>query len=137
MQFRDLDVGTCITMMDPNLSSKIQSDLPQGKEHHEVLHSTFNLLDLKRLEHYTKGMVDYHMIRDLVPVLSDYFFLGKFGARVKMSYTQAVILLAMGLQHRSIEFIAQEADIDISHCLALFNKSMRKLASEIKRAKYK
>jgi N-acetyltransferase 10 len=137
MQFRDLDIGTCITMMDPNLSSKITKTTQEGQDHLEYLKSTFNFLDLKRLQHYTKGMIDYHMIRDLVPIMSESFFLGKFGGKVKMSYTQAVILLAMGLQHREIEFIAKEADIDISHCLALFNKSIRKLANEIKRAKYR
>ena len=103
----------------------------------DFLKSMFQLLDLKRLQSYAKGMVDFHMIKDLVPLLSESFFLGKFGREVRMSYTQAVILLAMGLQHREIEDIAEEAGIDISHSLALFNKSIRKLAAAIKKAKYK
>jgi N-acetyltransferase 10 len=138
MQFRDLDVSTCISIMDPNLTSKIQNkNTESGAKNSKFLENTFNLLDLKRLQSYSKGMIDYQMIRDLVPVLSESFFLGKFGVEVRMSYTQAVILLSMGLQHRQIEYIAQEADIDISHCLALFNKSIRKLANAIKKAKYK
>lgn len=138
MQFRDLDIETCISIMDPNLSSKIQNAPGEsGHSGEELLKSIFNLLDLKRLQHYVKGMVDYHMIKDLVPVLSECFFLGKFGASVRMSYTQAVILLAMGLQHRDMDFITRRIDINISHCLALFNKSMRKLTTAIKKAKYR
>ena len=138
MQFRDLDIGTCISMMDPNLSSKIQKkEETNSEEIEEYLNSSFNFLDLKRLQNYSKGMIDYHMIRDLVPLLSESFFLGKFGSNVRMSYTQAAILMAMGLQHRQLEYIAEEAEINISHCLALFNKSMRKLANAIKKAKYK
>ena len=136
MQFRDLDIGTCIAMMDPNLTSKIQKSGDES-DYANYLETTFNLLDLKRLQSYSAGMIDYQMIKDLVPVLSESFFLGKFGCSVRMSYTQAVILLSMGLQHQQIEFIAQESDINISHCLALFNKSIKKLSNAIKRVKYK
>lgn len=137
MQFRELDIETCISIMDPNLSSKILKPPVEGSSNEDFLKSTFNLLDLKRLEHYVKGMIDYHMIKDLVPVLSECFFLGKFGDSVRMSYTQAVILLAMGLQHRDMDFITQQIDINISHCLALFNKSIRKLTTAIKKVKHR
>ena len=43
--------------------------------------------------------VDYHLITDLLPMLSKLYFLGRMPS-ARMSHLQEAILLAMGLQHR-------------------------------------
>ena len=40
--------------------------------------NNISLYDLKRLEAYTRNLVDYHLILDLVPTLSRLFFLRRF-----------------------------------------------------------
>lgn len=57
------------------------------------------MFDLKRLESYSKNMVDFHLIMDLVPTMAKMFFqktLLPKGA-VTLSYTQSAILLGLGL----------------------------------------
>lgn len=141
MQFREMDLSTCISILDPNLSSKIikesDSDGSTNAFNQKVLSSNFNFLDLKRLDNYSRGMVQYHMIRDLVPSLSESFFLKRFGPTTKMSYTQCIILLAMGLQHRNIDWISEQASINVSHCLALFNKAIKKMTKALKEGVFK
>lgn len=43
--------------------------------------------------------MDYHLITDLLPMLSKLYFLGRMPS-TRMSHLQEAILLAMGLQHR-------------------------------------
>ena len=59
--------------------------------------------DLKRLDSYANNMVDYHVVLDLLPCVSDLYFDKRLGNDVNLSAVQASILLGMGLQRKSIE----------------------------------
>jgi N-acetyltransferase 10 len=59
--------------------------------------------DLKRLESYANNMVDYHVIMDLLPIVSSLYFEKRLGAEVKLGAVQSSILLALGLQRKTIE----------------------------------
>lgn len=43
--------------------------------------------------------MDYHLVTDLLPMVSKLYFLGRMPS-ARMSHLQEAILLAMGLQHR-------------------------------------
>ena len=73
-----------------------------------------SLFDLKRLESYSKNLVDFHLIMDLVPTLARLYFTRSNTTQstptavlpkgaVNLSYTQSAIILGLGLQHKSIE----------------------------------
>jgi N-acetyltransferase 10 len=77
----------------------------------------FTAYDMKRLHAYAQELVDYHLITDLLPALARFYFLdryeqknyliveltsGRFGS-AKVAPTQAQILIAMGLQYKTIE----------------------------------
>jgi N-acetyltransferase 10 len=64
--------------------------------------------DLRRLDSYTHNMVDYHMILDLLPLLSRLFFCQRLSP-MTLSYTQCAILLGVGLQHKSV------SDLEVGH----------------------
>lgn len=64
--------------------------------------------DLKRLESYANNMLDYHVILDMMPTTSALYFEKRLGQEVKLSAIQSAILLAIGLQRKSIE------DIEVS-----------------------
>ena len=64
------------------------------------LDRTFIEFDLRRLESYSRNLVDYHMILDLIPEIARMTLLGKLPIRV--SYTQAALLVGIGLQHKSV-----------------------------------
>jgi len=48
-------------------------------------------------------MVDYHVIMDLLPIVSSLYFEKRLGEEVKMGAVQSSILLALGLQRKTIE----------------------------------
>uniref|UniRef100_A0A8C2D4V9 RNA cytidine acetyltransferase n=1 Tax=Cyprinus carpio TaxID=7962 RepID=A0A8C2D4V9_CYPCA len=52
-----------------------KDDSPAGTE----LAATFTPYDLKRLEMYSRNMVDYHLIMDMIPVIAHMYFLKQLG----------------------------------------------------------
>lgn len=64
--------------------------------------------DLKRLESYANNMLDYHVILDLLPTVANLYFEKRLGAEVRLSAVQSSILLAIGLQRKTIEEVEGE-----------------------------
>ena len=89
-----------------------------------------NKYDFQRLEKYIKNQVKYQLIIDLVPVLAKFFFDKKFN--IKLAYSQAAILLGIGLQFKSLDDISKELNIQVNQLLALFYKLMKKFTNQIK-----
>lgn len=85
---------------------------------------------MKRLETYTSGMIDYHVILDLVPVLSHLFFSRRL-SDCTLSAAQQAILLALGLQRKPVEALEGELGLTSSQTLALFGKIMRRLVKHL------
>lgn len=86
--------------------------------------------DLKRLDSYAQNLVDYHVIVDLLPLLARLFFMRRLS--VALSPAQKAIFLALGLQHRTVDDLERELALPSSQILALFNKSMRKIAAHLR-----
>ncbi len=59
--------------------------------------------DLKRLESYANNMLDYHVILDLMPTTAGLYFQKRLGGEVRLTAVQSAILLAVGLQRKTIE----------------------------------
>lgn len=59
--------------------------------------------DLRRLESYANNMLDYHVILDLLPTVAFLYFEKRLGDQVRLSAVQCTILLALGLQRKTIE----------------------------------
>ncbi len=89
-----------------------------------------NKYDFQRLEKYIKNLVKYQLIIDIVPILAKFFFDKKFN--VKLAYTQAAILLGIGLQLKNFDEISRELNIQTNQLLALFNKMIKKFTNQIK-----
>ena len=70
------------------------------------------------------------MILDLVPLLAKFYYTRKLN--VKLAYTQAAILLGIGLQYKSFDEIAAELNIQVNQLLAMFNKMIKKFVSQIR-----
>jgi N-acetyltransferase 10 len=65
--------------------------------------------DLKRLEAYSNNMLDYHVILDLLPTVASLFFEKRLGGEVHLNAVQNAILLAIGLQRKTIEEVEVRA----------------------------
>ncbi|KAF7663760.1 hypothetical protein LDENG_00202250 [Lucifuga dentata] len=89
------------------------------------LAAQFSPYDLKRLELYSRSMVDYHLIMDLIPTVARMFFLKQLGD-VSLSAAQCALLLGIGLQHKSVEQLEKEIELPSSQLMGLFNRLIRK-----------
>ncbi|TGZ57202.1 hypothetical protein CRM22_009984 [Opisthorchis felineus] len=69
--------------------------------------SVFTRIDLERLHNYTRSLVDFHVVSDLLPRLAHLYFNRRL-PEVKLNKTQQVILLGLGLQHKTVERLAAE-----------------------------
>mmetsp|Transcript_28071 Transcript_28071/g.45007 ORF Transcript_28071/g.45007 Transcript_28071/m.45007 type:complete len:1100 (+) Transcript_28071:465-3764(+) len=85
--------------------------------------------DLKRLGAYSKNLVDFHMVTDLLGRLAMLFFGHKLPDSMSLSALQRLLLLGMGLQNKTVDTLAAECDLPVQQLLALFNKSIRKISS--------
>lgn len=62
-------------------------------------------------------MLDYHVVLDLLPTLAALYFSKRLPVDVKLSGVQSSILLALGLQRKSVE------DIEVSQSPPSFRVS--------------
>ncbi|GBG32874.1 RNA cytidine acetyltransferase [Hondaea fermentalgiana] len=83
--------------------------------------------DIRRLDAYSRNLVDFHLITDLLPDVARIFFEDRLPSSMSLSFLQRAILLGMGLQRKSVDDLGSEYDMPGSQLLALFNKSVRKL----------
>ncbi|EGI63113.1 N-acetyltransferase 10 [Acromyrmex echinatior] len=91
----------------------------------ETMNVYFTSYDLKRLQMYSNNMADYHLIMDLVPSLARLYFLNMMGD-THFSAVQSAILLGLGLQHKTVDKLAEELNLPSSQLLGLFNRIIRK-----------
>lgn len=80
----------------PDLSGSV----PCAALHQEELEALFLPYDLKRLEMYSRNMVDYHLIMDMIPAISRMYFLNQLGD-LALSAAQSVSYLLLVCQKRS------------------------------------
>ncbi|KAI9597054.1 GNAT acetyltransferase 2-domain-containing protein [Syncephalis fuscata] len=86
--------------------------------------------DLKRLESYANQQLDYHVVLDMVPRLAEWYFERRMDAvHVHLSGVQSAILLAIGLQKKSVDDLEQELHLPVSQILAMFVKVLRKCSA--------
>jgi len=86
--------------------------------------------DLRRLESYADNLVDYHLILDLLPEIAGLYFTQRLP--ISLALTQQAILLGLGLQHKNVETLSKELGLAVQQVLAIFNKSVRKIASHLR-----
>lgn len=122
-QFKSFPVSLALGFLMPY--GKEPQAPPEGRVGLKEVQQQFSEFDVRRLESYSRNLVDYHLVLDLVPPLARLYFLGKLD--LSLSYTQAAILLGVGLQHKSVTELEQELEIQSGQILALFNKAVKKM----------
>eukprot|EP00762_Andalucia_godoyi_P001119 ANDGO_01938.mRNA.1 RNA cytidine acetyltransferase len=95
------------------------------------LYTHFSPYDLGRLEAYCTGLVDYHVIVDMLPTIAKLLFTDRISFSV--SAAQAAILFALGLQHRSVDDLQKELNLTSAQVLALFGKAIRRISSHFRK----
>eukprot|EP01094_Clydonella_sp_ATCC50884_P023743 TRINITY_DN576_c0_g1_i2.p1 TRINITY_DN576_c0_g1~~TRINITY_DN576_c0_g1_i2.p1 ORF type:complete len:1048 (+),score=416.78 TRINITY_DN576_c0_g1_i2:107-3250(+) len=122
-QFRSFPTALALSIAS-NCVDKSVSPLSAGE-----LSFNFTPYDLKRLESYGKNLVDYHIVMDLMPRVATLYFSKRL--RASLPSIQESILLALGLQHKLLSELEEEFSLPARQLLALFNKAVRKISSEL------
>eukprot|EP01114_Cavostelium_apophysatum_P015200 TRINITY_DN4099_c0_g1_i2.p1 TRINITY_DN4099_c0_g1~~TRINITY_DN4099_c0_g1_i2.p1 ORF type:complete len:1031 (-),score=293.42 TRINITY_DN4099_c0_g1_i2:2-3094(-) len=125
--FRNFGISTALSVIDPKRGNEIQFIPDISKEE---LDRHFTPYDLKRLDSYSRNLLDYHVIIDLLPPIVNWLFLDQ--VPVSLSAGQCAILLGMGLQRKTLEETADELTLPYDQVRALFNKGMRKFSQYFK-----
>uniref|UniRef100_A0A0G4FX21 RNA cytidine acetyltransferase n=1 Tax=Chromera velia CCMP2878 TaxID=1169474 RepID=A0A0G4FX21_9ALVE len=88
--------------------------------------------DLLRLKKYAQNMAERSLVLDLLPVLASLFFNRRLSG-VSLSFVQTAVLLGIGCQRRSLEDISKELGVPVHQLLALFNRSMVRLHTHLRK----
>ncbi|XP_055689999.1 RNA cytidine acetyltransferase isoform X2 [Lutzomyia longipalpis] len=84
--------------------------------------------DIQRLEAYSRNQVEYRLIVDLTTDLGMLYFQNKLDG---IDTIQQAILLAIGLQNKSIDTVAEELNMPVNQILAKFYNAIKKLTKQI------
>lgn len=122
-QFREFTSVQALSLLEST-----PSPVPQPATR-QWLDDVLSPYDLKRIESYAKSRVDHHVITDLVPVVAMAFFQGRFSQDFTLSSIQQAVLLAIGLQKKDIDVVSAELNLPVNQGLAMFAKTMRKVAA--------
>ncbi|KZS93422.1 DUF699-domain-containing protein [Sistotremastrum niveocremeum HHB9708] len=132
-KFREFGCVTALSVLEAtNAGVKIGEDnLAANDIQATELSILLTPFDLKRLESYANNMLDYHVVLDLMPIVAKLYFENRLGESVHLSAVQSSILLALGLQRKSIEDVEAELALPVSQALALFVKIVRKISKRL------
>ncbi|CAL5364934.1 unnamed protein product [Camellia sinensis] len=125
--FRDMEYKLAMSVLDPKINfAELEPALSTTSN--GLLKSLNEIMtphDMKRLEAYTNNLADFRLILDLVANLSLQYFREKIP--VTLSYTQASVLLCIGLQHHhDVSYIEGAMKLERQQILSLFIKVMKK-----------
>ena len=127
-QFRDFASVQALSISESASRPNVKVNLPSLKR--DDIDSLFSPFDLKRLESYANNQIDYHVILDLMPSIAHLYFTGKLkAAGASLSGVQQSILLAIGLQRKTLEDVEKELNVPSSQLLAMFVKVVRKVST--------
>ncbi|TFY62510.1 hypothetical protein EVJ58_g3813 [Rhodofomes roseus] len=131
-KFREFGSVTALSILEAasNGVKKLGSERTKDLTNQE-LSFLLSPFDLKRLESYANNMLDYHVILDLLPTVTSLYFEKRLGEDVHLSAVQSSILLALGMQRKTIEEVESELQLPVSQALALFVKIVKKISKRL------
>lgn len=130
--FRKLAPGLALAVLQPSKDFHESSEEGQRmRKSIEQIKDLFSPYDRRRLESYARSLIDYHVIVDMLPKIAELYTLGGFGSadEFRLSPAQSAILMALGLQHKSVDDLERSLGLQASQVLALFNKVVRKVSN--------
>lgn len=132
-QFREFPSVLSLSICESaNAGAKLDSSAALRTLKKAELDAAFSPFDLKRLDSYANNLLDYHVILDMVPVISEYYFGNRLSGKVSLSGVQQSILLAIGLQRKSLDDLEKELNLPSSQLLAMFLKIIRKVSTHFR-----
>jgi N-acetyltransferase 10 len=130
-QFRKFDPQLAMSLMfirnNPSLTG-IREKCKRNVWTPRQLKLVFSNRDVRRLSQYSRNMVDHHLVTDLIPTLASLFFTEKLEESLTLNAIQSAILVAIGLQRKTVDDVASELNMPVNQILAIFLKGIRTLS---------
>jgi len=130
-EFRQYLPTLALSLLDPTQrllknagASALENARPLTKPELDIFLTPY---DLKRLDTYARGQLDYHVIVDLLPLIGRLYFSSRLP--VPLSSLQAAILVSLALQHKSVTQLEKELQLPSNQILALFGKAAKKITA--------
>lgn len=131
-EFRKFTAAQALAIMEGE-QELVKKTVPVTDLTKSDLDNLLSPFDLKRLDSYANNLLDYHVIVDLLPLISQLYFGNKLGnSSINLSGIQAAILLGIGLQKKDIDTISAELHLPVNQTLAMFAKIVRKVTSHFR-----
>lgn len=134
-EFNKLPPGLALAILEPGNDFWESKKGQKARKSIEDIKEMFTPYDRRRLESYSRNLVDYHVVVDMLPKLAELYTLGGFGSHdeLNLSPAQNAILMSLGLQRRSVDELQKSLGIEASQVLALFNKVIRKISNFLRK----
>ncbi|XP_058830026.1 RNA cytidine acetyltransferase [Topomyia yanbarensis] len=123
--FNKFGTGMSLSLLDNRAVKASEQALSQ-----KTIDEYFLPHDIQRLEMYTRNQVEYRLIMDLISDLAMLYFQSKMSG-VQIDSLQKAILLGIGLQHKSIDILADEFNMPNNQVLAKFYDCIKKITKYI------
>ncbi len=163
-RFREFSTITALTVLEAatqgarladgqdESTSAVTTSAPLGAAELRTLLTPF---DMKRLDSYSRNMVEMSVVLDLLPTLAALYFNNRLRAvredeaaasaidaqeeeeELRLSGLQSSLLLAIGLQRKSPDDISAELRLPLQQALALFVKTVRLLVKSLRKVERK
>ncbi|BFG01397.1 RNA cytidine acetyltransferase [Drosophila madeirensis] len=119
--FREFETKLCLALLK-NKSASESGSKPLDKHTLDVF---FLPHDLKRLESYARQQSEFRLILDLLTDIAQLYFQGRFES-LQLDLVQQGILLALGVQGKTVDMLGQELNMPGNQLLAKFFDAMKK-----------
>ena len=129
--FKQFEATTALSILEPQANRPQTATIEPSPISADELSTLISPFDMKRLESYAESMVDYHVVLDLIPILATLYFSNRLGEECTLSPAQRAILLALGLQRKSVDAMERELGLTSSQTLALFGKILRRITNQL------
>ncbi|WFC97046.1 N-acetyltransferase 10 [Malassezia brasiliensis] len=138
-RFRELSTLTALSIVE---AASVASDAPEAALSAAELAWLLTPFDMKRLESYGNNLLELQVVLDLLPTLAALYFAGRLRVigddeeaattQLTVSGLSAALLLAIGLQRRTLDDAAGELQLPLSQAHTLLAKAVRWIVQNLR-----
>ncbi|KAI3614609.1 hypothetical protein CBS9595_003880 [Malassezia furfur] len=138
-RFRELSTLTALSVVE---AASVASEAPEAALTAAELAWLLTPFDMKRLESYGNNLLELQVVLDLLPTLATLYFAGRLrvvgddeesaATQLTVSGLSAALLLAVGLQRRTLDDAAGELQLPLSQAHTLLAKAVRWMVQNLR-----
>ena len=125
--FAGVPANLALSIAKASSAAEVPLHLPAITPDNVLEHITRH--DIHRLQLYSNNVVDRYVVADLIPVIAEMYLLRRLPGDIGLSPALEALLVAIGIQRKSIETLAFELDGKVEQILAMFQKAVIRITA--------